>query len=142
MKSVCIVCGIHFSKQKGKRFCTPQCQNNLQHAKYIKEWQEGNISGGNIWGVSAYVRRFLLKKAGNCCSKCGWCKENPFTGKVFLEINHIDGNWDNNVEANLEVLCLNCHSLTPNYRSLNNGKGRHSVFKQQGKVVYTKPKIK
>lgn len=42
------------------------------------------------------------------------------TGKVPLEIHHIDGNYLNNNISNLQVLCPNCHSLTSNYKALNN----------------------
>ena len=46
------------------------------------------------------------------------------TGHVPLEIDHIDGDAENNIETNLRVLCPNCHSLTPHFRNLNKGKGR------------------
>jgi 5-methylcytosine-specific restriction endonuclease McrA len=34
-------------------------------------------------------------------------------------VNHIDGDSKNNVYSNLEFLCPNCHSQTPNFRALN-----------------------
>jgi len=49
---------------------------------------------------------------------------NKRTGRSPLEINHIDGNWENCKESNLEVLCPNCHSLTANYKGGNRGHGR------------------
>ncbi len=51
-------------------------------------------------------------------------KKNPVTGKVPLEIDHIDGDSENNKEENLRLICPNCHSLTPSFRNLNKGKGR------------------
>lgn len=47
------------------------------------------------------------------CNKCGlkkWLEQ-----EIILEVNHIDGDWKNNDKANLEFLCPNCHSLTPNF---------------------------
>jgi predicted HNH restriction endonuclease len=41
-----------------------------------------------------------------------------------LEIEHIDGNFENNAEENLELLCPNCHSLTSTYKGANKGSGR------------------
>ena len=39
-------------------------------------------------------------------------------------MEHIDGNSENNNIENLELLCPNCHSLTPTFGALNKGKGR------------------
>lgn len=49
---------------------------------------------------------------------------NTKTGKIPLEVNHIDGNAKNNIEENLELLCPNCHSLTHNFRNLNKKSAR------------------
>ena len=78
----------------------------------------------------------MLEKAKYQCMDCGWGKVNPYTQKSTLEIDHIDGNGDNNKEENLKVLCLNCHSLTKNYRSLNRGNGRHTKLLEQNKAVF------
>jgi len=32
------------------------------------------------------------------------------------ELHHIDGDNNNWVESNIEILCLNCHWKTPNWR--------------------------
>ena len=58
------------------------------------------------------------------CSKCGWGERNPYTGMLPLEIEHIDGNYLNNDESNLLILCPNGHSLTSTYKGANIGKGR------------------
>lgn len=80
--------------------------------------------------LSQYVRRYLFEKYESKCCECGWSKVNPTTGKVPLEVEHIDGDWKNNKEENLKLLCPNCHSLTPTYRSLNKGKGRQNRLRK------------
>jgi len=60
----------------------------------------------------------------NKCCKCGWGKINEVTGKIPLEVDHIDGNYKNNKLDNLRLLCPNCHSLSCNYKDLNKGNGR------------------
>jgi hypothetical protein len=70
--------------------------------------------------LSKTIRNYLLNEVGCKCQKCGWGEINPITNVVPLEIHHKDGNCMNNNRENLEVLCPNCHSLTPNYKSLNN----------------------
>ena len=54
---------------------------------------------------------------------------NPYTGKIPLEVDHIDGDYTNNNENNLTLLCPNCHSLTPTYKGANSGRGRKTRHK-------------
>jgi hypothetical protein len=50
--------------------------------------------------------------------KCNTCGINDYNHKpITLELNHIDGNNRNHAIDNLELLCPNCHSQTPTYRS-------------------------
>ena len=62
--------------------------------------------------------------------ECGWNKINPITNKVPIELEHIDGNSENNSLDNLKLLCPNCHSLTPTYKALNIGNGRYKRMKR------------
>lgn len=43
-----------------------------------------------------------------------------------LVADHIDGNWKNNTEDNLRLICPNCDSLSPTYAALNRGNGRRN----------------
>ena len=74
--------------------------------------------------ISMHVRTYLLKKYNNRCARCGWGEVNRYTGTIPLEIEHIDGNYRNNNENNLIVLCPNCHSLTSTYKGANLNNGR------------------
>jgi hypothetical protein len=51
--------------------------------------------------LSTSIRNYLLKKVNYQCELCGWNKINPITGKVPLEIHHIDGDYQNNRPENL-----------------------------------------
>lgn len=76
---------------------------------------------GKLGGLSSYIRRYLFEKYNYKCAKCDWAKINPYSNTIPLEIEHIDGNSQNNSENNLVLLCPNCHSLTSTYRGLNKG---------------------
>lgn len=52
-----------------------------------------------------------------------------------LEVHHIDGNCTNNKEENLQLLCPNCHSLTPNSGSLNKGNSKRYKYKAYRKEI-------
>jgi hypothetical protein len=109
------------------KYCSNRCQFDYQHQEYIRKWKAGLVSGnrGHKFPLlSAYLKQYLLEKYGERCCQCGWNQHHPLTGKVPLEVNHLDGDHTNNAEENLQLLCPNCHSLTVNFRNLNKGKGR------------------
>jgi 5-methylcytosine-specific restriction endonuclease McrA len=51
---------------------------------------------------------------------CANCRLSEWMGgSIPLELDHIDGQSNNNVLSNLRLLCPNCHALTPTYRGKN-----------------------
>src|SRR5262249_25602363 len=71
----------------------------------------------------------LLKKrlfrAGlkhQACELCGWAEVSA-DGRIPLELDHINGDKNDNRLENLRILCPNCHSLQPTHR----GKNKKSV---------------
>ena len=120
----CLSCTKETPRAKYK-YCSNACQMEYQYQSYIKKWKTGKKSGLQGLGiVSAYIKRYLRKKFENKCCLCGWAKINPKTKQIPLVADHIDGNWRNNIESNLRLLCPNCDSLTSTYAGLNRGNGR------------------
>ena len=70
------------------------------------------------------IRKHFILKHGAKCMKCNWSEVHPITGLVPIHVDHIDGNSENNSENNLQIVCPNCHSLTPTFGVLNKGNGR------------------
>ena len=95
------------------------------YKKYIDRWLAGDKDGmRGKTAISNHIRRWLTEKHQGQCSRCGWAEVNPHTGRVPLEVEHLDGSFTNNRPENLDLVCPNCHSLTNTYRSLNRGRGR------------------
>ena len=127
----CMNCGCRISSS-GKKFCSQRCQQDFQYKAYIERWKQGLEDGiKSEYQTSKYIRRYLFEKYDSRCCCCGWGELNQFTGKIPLEVHHKDGDYTNNEESNLELLCPNCHSLTKTYKAANMGNGR------KGRKKYT-----
>ena len=110
--------------KQDKQFCSQECFNEFKYKEYIRKWKNGLVDGLSGYAVSKTIRKYLFEKYNNMCAQCGWGEKNPTTGKVPLEVHHQDGDYTNNTEDNLILLCPNCHALTPTYKAINKGNGR------------------
>ena len=123
-RTPCLNCGGEPASSKYK-YCSNRCQLEYQRQNYIREWKKGKINGLNTLGlVTPPIKRYLRDKYGNKCSICGWAKKNVKNGIVPLVADHIDGNWKNNVEDNLRLICPNCDAISGTFAALNKGNGR------------------
>ena len=105
-------------------YCSKVCNKEYNEKQTIEKWFSGELSWD--YKIPNAVRKYLFIKYNSKCSICGWNEVNPKSNKIPLEVEHIDGNSSNNLESNLTLLCPNCHSLTPTYKALNKGNGRHT----------------
>lgn len=83
----------------------------------------------NQFQISSHnLKKRLLKEKifTHTCSSCHLTEwmNNP----IPLELDHIDGNHENNNLLNLRLLCPNCHAFTPTYRGKNKKENKQLLY--------------
>lgn len=92
-------------------------------------WSKGKILGkkfpledylSNRRTIQSHKLKLRLFSEGFKLKICEGCTLTTWKGlPISLELDHVDGDHDNNELSNLRVLCPNCHSQTPTYRGKN-----------------------
>ncbi len=79
------------------------------------------IKNSNFQSFKLKKRLFLVGLKNKKCEECGWKKLSK-DGRIPLELDHINGDHQDNRLKNLRILCPNCHSLKSTHRGRNKKK--------------------
>lgn len=116
----CVDCGrehITVAWRIGK-YCNSDCQKNYEHNQRINDW----LKNKKPIGKNA-LKKYLTENFGYKCSVCNISSWN--NKEIVLELEHKDGNSENNSKENICLICPNCHSQTDTYKGKNKGQGRY-----------------
>ena len=122
----CLFCNkenSHDRHHKTNKYCNTKCQSDFQNLQKLNTWKTTGVVG-RIAGTPRWLKNYILEKQDNKCAECGISDWN--SKSIVFDLEHKDGNSDNNTENNLCCLCPNCHSQTPTYKGRNIGNGRHN----------------
>lgn len=116
----CQCCGKEFQRNRNSygKFCSSKCVG-----EYTSKMKTESYLMCQKPVAIKKLRSILKCIYKNICQVCGiseWCGR-----PISLEVEHIDGNSQNNHFLNLTLFCHNCHSQTDTYKGKNKGNGRH-----------------
>jgi hypothetical protein len=100
-KKVCKNCKCHI---KGKNiYCSKECETIFKTEDTLFRFENGKL----ISNVT--IKKVLISKFGEHCSIC---TQSSIWNNISLclQVDHIDGDSDNNLPNNLRLVCPNCHS--------------------------------
>ena len=108
---------------KINKFCDNACQGKYKWEHETIPRIKNGTAGGDT------VKRYLIEITGNKCVDCGI--GNEYNGKpLVLQMDHIDGNSDNNYLGNVRLLCPNCHSQTETFGNGGHGNRYKKITKR------------
>lgn len=130
MKANCKYCNAEFKyspSQSTGTYCSNKCQGLYKIYNYtFPRIERGEVNHTNT------LRKYLKEIKGHVCVGCGL--SDTYNGKpITLQVDHVDGNSDNNFPDNLRLLCPNCHSQTPTWVSRNKKSTKRNTYLQKYK---------
>jgi hypothetical protein len=121
-RSTCEYCG-NKTKRKARGHCSQKCNSlHKQRIRFDEILRLGIVHPKGVYRNSKLAKSFISDLHGYKCSICGIDSWN--NKPLMLILDHINGIPDDWSISNLRLVCSNCDSQLPTYKSKNKAGGR------------------
>ena len=129
LKRFCLYCGKEL-KTNQKKFCCTECSINFHKREHYRFYLENpEYFSRDNYTPKYYIRHFILEEQNHKCNICGSPQTHNGKPLVFV-LDHIDGNSSNNKRDNLRMICPNCDSQLPTFKSKNKNSKRRNYLRE------------
>ncbi|WP_459980815.1 HNH endonuclease signature motif containing protein [Nocardioides sp. AN3] len=118
----CLSCGAEMTKRSQFSYCSNACQRAHERARNVAQWLATGV-GEPAGNHRHYIRLYVFEQQSGLCAICA-CPALWMEAELRFVLDHIDGDASNNKRENLRLICPNCDSQLPTYKSRNRGRGR------------------
>lgn len=119
----CIICNKPLSRGHQSVYCAEHLIQRRQEERITNWLETGDIGLKPDCTIRGIFRDYILREQNGCCAMCSM--PAIWNGKplVFI-LDHIDGDAANSARENLRLVCPNCDSQLPTYKSKNKNSSR------------------
>ena len=120
----CSKCGKKICAENKSGFCQ-SCLTIHRREEKVRSWLETGDTGFTVdTTIRGAIRDYILQSQNNQCAICGMLNEWNGAELNFV-LDHIDGDASNSSRDNLRLVCPNCDSQLPTFKSRNKNSARN-----------------
>ena len=134
----CLRCNKEISAKNKSGMCQ-ECYVQSRRELKIQTWLESGDTGFTVdTTIRGVIRDYILNEQNSKCAICGipnsWCGQ-----PISFILDHIDGDASNSSRENVRLICPNCDSQLPTFKSRNKNSVRN---KRKEFLSETVPRLK
>ena len=119
----CIVCGKPLLKGHKTEYCQQHLVEHRRVEKLNKWLETGDTEMTVDTTIRGVIRDYIYARQDNKCAICGI--DNFWNGQQLnFVLDHIDGDASNSSSENVRLICPNCDSQLPTFKSRNSNSKR------------------